>query len=90
MELKKINEQTNQKQTHRHREQTDGCLVGGGFEGLGKNGKGIKKYKLVIAKQSWGYEYSIGNTVNDIVVTMCGAIWVLEILGGPLVKYMMI
>ena len=26
----KINEQTKQKKTHRYREQTDGCQVGGG------------------------------------------------------------
>ena len=27
----KINEQTKQKQTHRYREQTDGCQMGGGL-----------------------------------------------------------
>ena len=28
-------------------------------------------------------KYSIGNTVNNIVITMSGAKWVLEVLGGP-------
>ena len=31
-------------------------------------------------------KYSIGNIVNNIVKTMCGARWVLEISGGALRK----
>ena len=32
----KINEQTKQKQTHGHREQTDDCQRGGGLGGVGE------------------------------------------------------
>lgn len=39
--------------------------------------EGIKKYKLVITKQSWDVKHSIGNMVNKIVITMDGARWVL-------------
>ena len=45
----KINEQTNQKQTHRYKEQIDGCQVGGGW-GMGKKEKGIKTYRSPVIK----------------------------------------
>ena len=45
----KRNEHTKQKQTHRYREQTEGCQVGGIGE-MGEKGKGIQKYKLVVTK----------------------------------------
>ena len=38
----KINEQTKQKQTHRYRDQIDGCQVGGGIRGLGKKAKVLR------------------------------------------------
>ena len=44
----KINEQA--KQTHRYREQTDGCQRVGRFGGPSEKSKGIKKYKLVVTK----------------------------------------
>ena len=44
----KINEQSKEKQTHRHREQTDGCQMEGGLGG--KNGDVIKKYKLPVTE----------------------------------------
>ena len=43
----KINEHTEQKQTHRYREHFDGCHMA---RGLGEKGEGIKKYKLVVAE----------------------------------------
>ena len=49
----KMNEQTKQKQTHRHREQTEGCRWEGDW-GLVEKGEGIKKYTLVVMKQPWG------------------------------------
>ena len=52
------------------------------FGGLVENDKGLSKYKPVITKQSWGVKYSTGNVGNNIVITVCGARWVLEILGG--------
>ena len=45
--LKNIrNEQTKLKQTHRHREQTDGCQRAGGFGDWVKKGEGSEKHKL--------------------------------------------
>ena len=38
----KINEQTKQKQTHRHREQTSGCQRGRGLEGWVRKEKGLR------------------------------------------------
>ena len=38
---KNINEQTKQKQTHRYREQTDGCQRGGVWEDWVRKVKGI-------------------------------------------------
>ena len=46
----KINEQTKLKQTHRYRQRTDGSHRG---RNLGEKDEWIKKYKLVITKQSW-------------------------------------
>ena len=45
----KKNRQTTQKQTHRYKEQTVDCQVGGGWR-LGEKGEGIKKYKLAVTK----------------------------------------
>ena len=35
-------------------------------------------------------KYSIGNVINNIVVTMDSARWVLEILGDRFIKYMIV
>lgn len=45
-----IKEPTKQKQTHRRREQTDGCLKGKGLRGWGEKGDGIEKCILVVTK----------------------------------------
>ena len=45
----KINEQT-KTQTHRYREQTDGCQRGRGLRRWVKIVKGIEKYKLPVIK----------------------------------------
>ena len=58
-----------------YREQTDGCQRGGG---LGE------QYGLVVTEQSWDVKYSIGNIVNNILMTMCGTMWVLGISGETL------
>ena len=49
------------------------------WEGFGKmdgKGEGIKKYKLVVTKQSWDIKYSTGNIVNNTEITVCGVRWV--------------
>ena len=62
---------TKQKQTYRHRGQTDGCQRGGGRRNGGQ-GEGNERYKPPVTTQkSWGYVmYSIGKIVN-IFTTTC-------------------
>ena len=57
-----------------------------GVWGLGKKGEVIGKYRLVITTQLQDVQHSTGITVNNIVIAMYGASWVLEISGGPLCK----
>ena len=45
----------------------------------GWKGDGRQKYKLPVTKQSWGL---IGTIVNNIVMTMCGAMWVNRLIQG--------
>ena len=51
--------------------------------GLGGKGEGIKQHKLVVLKYSV-VTHSIGRIVNNIVLTMYGVRWALEILGVAL------
>ena len=37
---------------------------------LGEKGGGIKKYKLVVTENHGDVKYSIGNMLNDIVITI--------------------
>ena len=52
---------------------------GRGIGELGEKGEGIKKYKLVVTKYRGG-KHSIGNIVNDIVITVYGTRQVLDLL----------
>ena len=52
-----------------YREQTDSCQIGGDW-GLGAKDEEIKKYRLVVMKQSRDIKFSIGNIVDYIVITM--------------------
>ena len=61
---------------------TENRLVGGGW-GVSEE---VKKYKLVVTELSQDVNYSVGNIVSNIVMTMYGVRWVLEILRGPLCK----
>ena len=70
-------------QTHRYREQADGCQRGRELGGLDKRGEGIKKYKLVVTNSNGDVKYNIENVVNNSVITiMYGARWVVEIIWG--------
>ena len=51
----KVNEQTKQKQTHRHRDRQTGA------GGLGEKGEGVETYKLAVTKSAGDAKYSIGN-----------------------------
>ena len=48
---------------------------------VGQKGEGSKNYKLVLTEYSWDVKDSIENMVNDIVMTMHSARWVLDLWG---------
>ena len=79
-------EQTKQKQTHRCRELTDGCPRGEGLGGWVYKVKGLRSTNQQLQNSHRGVKYSIGNIVNDILITMYGTRQVLEILVGILCK----
>ena len=51
-----------------------------------KKVKGIRSTDWYLQNNHGDIKYSIGNIVNNILINMCGARWVLEILGESLVK----
>ena len=53
---------------------------------MGEKGEGIKKYELMVTKQSWDVKYRVRNIDNNIVIIVYGARWVLELLGESLNK----
>lgn len=57
-----------------------------GGEELGQKGGRIEKCTLVVTEQSRDVTCSVGNTVSNGVITVGGARWGLEILGGTLYK----
>lgn len=67
----KINNQAEEETDHRHKAQTDGCKWKGAW-GVGGGG-GMEKHRLVVTEHSRDVNYSAGNTVSNIVVTVCGA-----------------
>ena len=83
MECKKINKQTQQKQTPGYREQTDGQMGG---ELVGKV-RGLRGTNWQLQNQYGNVKHSMGNIVNSIVITMCGARWLLDLWGHHFVRY---
>ena len=57
---------------------------------LGEKGEGIKKYTLVVQNSPRDVKDSTGVILSNIVTTIYGARWVLEILGKHFVKYMIV
>ena len=66
------------KQTYRYREHFEGFQEGGSW-GMGEKGEGIQKYKLAVTQQSWGCKAQYREIVNNIVITMYGVRWVLDL-----------
>lgn len=64
------------RNTHRYREQADGGQMEGGLGEPSEKGESLQKYKLVVTKQSGDVKDSIGNTVNNIRITMYSVKWV--------------
>ena len=55
------------------------------IESLGEKGEETKKYKLAVKKNSQeGVKHSMGNIVNDIVITMYGVRCILDLPEGSL------
>ena len=46
-------------------------------------GEGTEKCSLAVTEQSQGWEGSAGNTVSDIVITVCVVLGALELSGDP-------
>ena len=54
---------------------------------LGEKGKGIKKSKLELHNNHRDGKYSIGNTVSNLIITVYGVRWELDLSGcGTLYK----
>ena len=59
-----------QKQTHRYREQKDGYQMGLGFRGWVKKVKGLGSTNWLLQNSHVDVNYSIGNIINNIVITV--------------------
>ena len=51
-----------------------------------EKGKGLRSINWELQNSHRDVKYSTGNVVNNIVITMSGARWILEISGGPVCK----
>ena len=74
--------QTKQKQIHRYREQTDGCQKGNGLRNWVKKLRKLRSKNWLLENNHGDIKYSTGITVDNIVINMYSARWVLEIPGG--------
>ena len=80
--------QTNQKQTHRYREHTDGCQSGWGW-GMGEKVKGLRSTNWLLQASHGDVKHSVGNIGRSVVITMYCARYY-KYLGKYLVKYVII
>lgn len=61
---------------------------GAGGGGPGERGEGLEKDRVVTTDQSQDVKHGAGNIVSNIMITMDGAGWVLEVSGDHFVNYM--
>ena len=54
--------------------------------GMGEKVKGLRSTDWELQNSHGDVKYSLGNIVNNIVITMYGARWVLDLFGGPFCK----
>ena len=66
----RVNEQTKQKQTHRYKEQVDGCQMGEGLGRWMKKVKGLRSTNWQLQNSHGDVKYSIGNIVSNTVIMM--------------------
>lgn len=70
-------------------EHFDSCQMAKAW-GMMKEMKGLKTTNWQLQNSPGDVKDSIGNIVSNIVVTMYGVRWVLDLLGGPLFKLCLI
>ena len=76
---KKQNKQNRNKLTH-----TENILTVSRWErgcGVSEKGEGIREYRLVVTNSHGEVQYSTGNTVGNVVITVYGVRWGLDLLG---------
>ena len=78
----KINEQAEIKQTHRYGEYFDGCQLAGILVGWLKKLKGLRSINCLSQNSHGDIKYSIGITVNNIVIIINGVRWLQDLLGS--------
>ena len=71
IESKKQNKQAELKQTHRYRKQFDSCRMRGGMGKWVEKVKRVRSTNWLLQNSHRDIKYSIGNIVNNIVITMC-------------------
>ena len=72
----KINEEAEHKWTHRYRELFDSCQMGQGLVECVKKVKELRSTDWLLQNSFMDVNYSIGNIVNNILVSMNGVRWV--------------
>ena len=82
----KTNEHTKKEQIHKHKNKLQ-VIEWGGFEGMGEKGEREEKVQIASYLNSHGdIKYSLCNIANNIVITMYGVRWVLDLSGWSLHK----
>ena len=79
------NEETKQKQTHK--EQIDGCQMGGGLGDWVKKVKGLRSMNCWSQNSHGDVKCGIGNVVSNTVTATHGARWVLDLWRDHFVNY---
>ena len=64
--------------------------MGGGVDNWVKKVKGLKSTNWQLQNSHRDVKYSIGNIANNIVITVYGVRWVLELSGVHLVNYIIV
>ena len=70
----------------KYREQTDGCQMGRRLGGWEKRVKVLRNTSWQLQNSPGDVKSSIGNMVSNIVITMHGDTWGLDLLGESLHK----
>ena len=69
------------RKTHRYREKTDACQKGKGLGGWVKKVKELRSTNWQLQNSHGDIKDSIGDIVNNILITMYGVEWVQYLFG---------